>query len=146
MDERENQSGWGVLPSPAPLASPYVPYQQSAPERYPAKRGLIRGTLYPGLDLPFLGMVNETEKSDTILHDLQALSFAMQELMLYLDTHCEDREAADLYRQYAELYRTAAEQYQTQYGPLQCKDSVQDGKYRWICGPWPWEYKANEEV
>ncbi len=145
MDERENRDGCGILPAMAPLATPYVPYQQNAPDRYPAKRGLIRGTLFPGLDLPFLGMVNEVEKSDTILHDLQALSFALQELKLYLDTHCEDREAAELYRQYAELYKNAVEQYQAQFGPLRCENAVQDGKYRWICGPWPWEYNVNEE-
>ncbi len=49
--------------------------------------GLIRGTLFPGLDLPFMGMVNNTEKSDTPMHELQALAFAIQELALYLDTH-----------------------------------------------------------
>ena len=145
MDECENRDGCGVLPALAPLAVPYVPFQQNDPERYPAKRGLIRGTLYPGLDLPFLGMANDTEKSDTLLHDLQALSFALQELRLYLDTHCEDREAAELYSQYAGLYAAAVEQYQAQYGPLQCEDAVMDGKFRWICAPWPWELKANEE-
>ena len=145
MDENENRDGCGILPATAPLASPYVPFQQNSPERYTAKRGLIRGTLYPGLDLPFLGMVNETEKSDTAMHDLQALGFALQELGLYLDTHCGDQEAAELYGQYAELYQAAMEQYQTLYGPLTRADAVKDGKYSWICSPWPWEYKANEE-
>ena len=40
-----------------------------------------------------MGMVNNTEKSDTPMHELQALAFAIQELALYLDTHREDREA-----------------------------------------------------
>ena len=48
----------GVLPELAPLANPYVPFQQENPKQYTAKRGLIRGTLFPGLDLPFMGMVN----------------------------------------------------------------------------------------
>ena len=145
MDECENRDGCGVLPTLAPLAVPYVPYQQKNPERYTAKRGLIRGTLYPGLDLPFLGMVNETEKTDTPLHDLQALCFALQELALYLDTHCDDQEAAALYGQYAELYQAAMTQYQAEHGPLQRIDALQEGSYRWLCAPWPWEYKTNEE-
>lgn len=135
----------GILPSPAPLATPYVPFQMEDPEKYSAKRGLIRGTLYPGLDLPFLGMVNDEEKSDTPLHELQALAFAIQELGLYLDTHRDDREAAELFAQYAELYRNGLQTYQAEYGPLCMKDAVPDGSYLWTKGPWPWEFSANEE-
>ena len=92
------QPGEGRLPCCAPLANPYVPFQQEESPKYEARRGLIRGTLFPGLDLPFMGMVNNTEKSDTPMHELQALAFAIQELALYLDTHREDREALELYR------------------------------------------------
>ena len=115
------------------------------PEKYPARRGLIRGTLYPGLDLPFLGMVNELEKSDTPLHELQALAFAIQELGLYLDTHREDGDAAQLFAEYADLYRKGLDVYQQKFGPLCQKDAVQDGAYLWTQGPWPWEIAANEE-
>ncbi len=135
----------GILPGMAPLASPYVPFQQNNPEKYPADRGLIRGTLYPGLDLPFLGMVNDEEKSDTPMHRLQALAFALQELGLYLDTHREDREAAELFAQYAGLYRQQMEAYQAQYGPICQKDAVMNGTYLWTGGPWPWEIAANGE-
>ena len=60
---------------------------------------------------PFMGMVNNTEKSDTPMHELQALAFAIQELALYLDTHREDREALELYRAYQELYNKGVETY-----------------------------------
>ena len=135
----------GSLPAMAPPAYPYVPFQQAEPMRYEARRGLIRGTLYPCLDLPFLDMVNESELSDTPLHELQALGFALQELGLYLDTHSEDEEAAALYRQYAELYRNGMEQYQTDCGPLRQTGSVNNGKYTWTQSPWPWELAANQE-
>ena len=135
----------GTLPATAPLATPYVPFQVENPEMYPARRGLIRGTLYPGLDLPFLGMVNDEEKSDTPMHELQAMGFAVQELGLYLDTHREDREAAELFAQYAEMYRRGMEAYQEQYGPIFQKDAVMNGTYLWTKGPWPWENSANEE-
>ncbi len=135
----------GVLPSMAPLANPYVPFQAEGAEKYEARRGLIRGTLYPGLDLPFLGMVNDQEKSNTPLHELQALAFALQELGLYLDTHPEDGEAAELFSDYAALYKQGVETYQEKYGPLCLKDAVQNGSYLWSKGPWPWEISANEE-
>ena len=39
-----------------------------------------------------------------MMHQLQALGFAVQELGLYLDTHGDDTEAAELFRQYTEMY------------------------------------------
>lgn len=145
MEKRENHSCCGILPANAPLANPYVPWQQSNPEQYSAKTGFIRGTLFPCLDLPFLGMVNTEEKSDTMLHQLQALSFAVQELGLYLDTHDDDEEAVELFRQYTELYESGMQQYQKSCGPLFQKHAVDDGVYTWNKTPWPWEYRANQE-
>ena len=55
----------GNLPSCAPLATPYVPFQQANPQVYPATLAFIRGTLYPGLDLPFQNQVNTAEKTAT---------------------------------------------------------------------------------
>ena len=43
----------GNLPSCAPLATPYVPFQQVIPRSIRPTQAFIRGTLYPGLDLPF---------------------------------------------------------------------------------------------
>ena len=49
----------GQLPAMAPLANPYVPFQMENPPKYEARKGIVRGTLFPGLDLPFMGMVNK---------------------------------------------------------------------------------------
>ena len=68
----------GRLPDLAPLANPYVPFQMENPPRYDAPAGLIRGTLYPGLDLPFMGKVNTQEFPKTKMTNLQALGFAIQ--------------------------------------------------------------------
>ena len=87
MDKKQTEGGQGRLPAMAPLANPYVPFQLENAPKYEARKGLVRGTLFPGLDLPFMGMVNQTEKPVTPLSELQALSFAVQELALYLDTH-----------------------------------------------------------
>ena len=66
--------------------------------------GLIRGTLFPGLDLPFMGMVNNTEKSDTPMHELQAPGLCHPGAGALPDTHREDREALELYWLTRELY------------------------------------------
>ena len=134
----------GTLPAQAPLANPYVPFQEKDPPKYDARKALIRGTLYPGLDLPFMGMVNEKLKPDTILSQLQSVYFAVQELALYLDTHRDDQEALELYRSYQEMSVKLSKMYESQYGPLTHKHP-QKGPYRWLDDPWPWEYCANRE-
>ena len=92
----------GRMPAMAPLANPYVPFQLEDPPKYEARHALIRGTLFPGLDLPFMGMVNTKEKNVTPMTQLQSLAFAIQELALYLDTHRDDTEALEVYRAYSE--------------------------------------------
>ena len=94
---------------------------------------------FPGLDLPFMGLVNQTE-IHTPLGELMALNFAMQELGLYLDTHQNDAEARELFRQYSALYREGRTAYEAQYGPLQQMDGATEKQYTWLQDPWPWDY------
>ena len=135
----------GRLPAMAPLANPYVPFQMENPPKYETRKGLVRGTLFPGLDLPFMGMVNQREKEVTPLTELQAMAFALQELALYLDTHRDDREALEMYRTYQKMYHDAAAAYSRAYGPLNHGTPV-TGEYNWLNDPWPWEYAKNREV
>lgn len=135
----------GILPACAPLANPYVPYQKENAQTYQAGMGLVRGTLYPGLDLPFMGMVNQKEKSSTPLHRLQAMNFAVSELGLYLDTHADDQDATDLFNQYVEQYAEALRQYEKEHGSTTQMGAALTGRYEWLEGPWPWDYDANKE-
>ena len=135
----------GRLPACAPLANPYVPFQNEDPPKYEARKGLIRGTLYPGLDLPFMGMVNNREKNITPLTELQTLGFAIQELALYLDTHRDDREALELYRTYQEMYHKCMMEYNQQCRAIN-HSTPREGGYDWLDDPWPWEYCANKEA
>lgn len=147
MNQRNLQANGaeGRLPAMAPLANPYVPFQLENPPKYEAAKGLIRGTLFPGLDLPFMGMVNTKEKAITPLTELQTLAFAIQELALYLDTHKDDQEALSLYQTYQKLYHQGVSEYTRKYGPLNHKHPT-EGPYQWLDDPWPWEYCANKEV
>ena len=141
-DRKEYQ---GKLPNPAPLANPYVPFQNENPSQYDPRKALVRGTLFPGLDLPFMGMINKTEKPVTALTELQTLAFAIQELALYLDTHQTDHEALELYRKLQKLYDEARMVYECECGPL-THLSQGEGDYKWLNDPWPWEYAKNREV
>ena len=145
MDMKQNNGTEGRLPAMAPLANPYVPFQIENPPRYEPKKAWVRGTLFPGLDLPFMGMVNKCDKPATPLSELQTMAFVIQELALYLDTHKDDSEALDVYRSFQKMYHDAKEAYQKQYGPL-THGTPLDGPYRWLDDPWPWEYAGNREV
>ena len=135
----------GRLPAMAPLANPYVPFQLENPPVYDARKGIVRGTLFPGLDLPFMGMINQKELPVTPLTELQTMSFAINELALYLDTHKDDMEALEMYRTYQKMYAEGRKKYENECGPLNHL-SVSGESYRWLDEPWPWEFCAHREV
>ncbi len=142
--QRSREGMYGCLPAEAPLANPYVPFQKECPPKYEARKGMIRGTLFPGLDLPFHGMVNTQEKPVTPMSELQALAFAIQELALYLDTHRDDREAFEAYRNYQKMYEHCLKEYKQHHGPMNHMRMADGQCYEWLEDPWPWEYCRNK--
>lgn len=140
-----HQGREGHLPTVAPLANAFVPFQEEKPPMYEARKGWIRGTLYPGLDLPFMGMVNKKEKNVTPMTEMQTLAFAITELGLYLDTHKEDQQALELYQTYQRLYHEGLKEYSGSCGPFNHR-APSTGPYRWLDDPWPWEFCANKEA
>lgn len=143
---KKNRTGFeGRLPEMAPLANPYVPFQLENPPKYEPRTAMVRGTLFPGLDLPFMGMVNKKEKPVTPQTELQVMAFALQELALYLDTHRDDLEATELYQTYQKLYHQAMMDYTGNCRQLNHMMPT-EGNYQWLDDPWPWEYSANKEV
>lgn len=147
MDRKKDDQRYaeGRLPAMAPLANPYVPFQLENSPKYESRKGLVRGTLFPGLDLPFMGMVNKNELPITPLTELQTMAFAIQELALYLDTHRDDQEALELYRSYQKMYDEGRKTYEKMCGPL-THMSMTEGGFKWLDDPWPWEYAKNREV
>lgn len=140
------KGGMGTLPAVAPLANPYVPFQKESPPTYAPRTALVRGTLYPGLDLPYHGMVNNKEKAVTPLTELQTLAFVVQELRLYLDTHRDDKEALEVFCEYQKRYEEAKKLHEAKCGPLTQVSGCCHNEYRWLDDPWPWEYAANRGV
>lgn len=130
----------GILPECAPLAVPYVPYQQAGSQRYSQADALNNGTLYPGLNLPFHVKPTAAVLPQTHLTELQALEFVNQELALYLDTHPSDAEAFELFRQYTALEKAARATYVSMHGPVFRGETAESKTYTWLKDPWPWNY------
>ena len=128
----------GSMPPRAPLAMAYVPFQQPG-RRYTDEKALQRGTIYPGLALPFKGYENRGSLPKSPLNDVMTTGFILHELGLYLDTHPDDADACELYGQYLVKDAKNRKQFTEKYGPLTKSDAclVKNG---WLRDPWPWEY------
>ncbi len=139
-----NDSRFGSLPSYAPLAAAYVPMQETANDTYETSAALARGTLFPGLDLPFMNVVNDA-LPDTPMHEMMAIDFVADELELYLDTHSDDAEAFAMYQTFLALRQEARERYARACGPITQQDLLGSDRYAWTENPWPWEYRGRRE-
>lgn len=69
------------------------------------------------------------------------LSFTMDDLRLFLDTHPECTEAMVYYDEVQEQRRRAVAEWEEQFGPLTSYGNVDVdcGEWKWVCGPWPWQ-------
>ena len=134
----------GSMPSCAGLAVPYVPFQQNGSKKYSQSEALSNGTLFPGLNLPFHLKTEGSALPSNPLVELQALEFVVLELGTYLDTHPDDMEAFDLFKQYAAMEKAAKETYEAKFGPLMKSSAASGASYRWLQDPWPWNYQQNE--
>lgn len=129
----------GVLPPCAPLAVPYVPFQQEGSKRYSQQDALNNGTIFPSLNLPFFRKDVATNVVKGHLAELQALEFVVLELALYLDTHQGDAEAFELFKQYAAMEEAARTQYEEMHGPLTKRAAANSKTWNaWLSDPWPW--------
>lgn len=106
----------GTMPACAPLAVPYVPFQQQGNKKYDQANALANGTVFPALNLPFHLKVDADTLPDSHSTQLQALLFVITELGLYLDTHQDDTEAFRLFQQYTEMAQEAKKQYEEMPG------------------------------
>ncbi|MCI7804729.1 MAG: spore coat protein CotJB [Oscillospiraceae bacterium] len=80
---------------------------------------------------------------DKLFRTIQMYGFAIDEIVLYLDTHPNCQNALNYYHKYNELKREAVEEYNRLYGPLTAKQVRSREKWTWTNEPWPWERSAN---
>ena len=74
-----------------------------------------------------------------LMNFIDQTSFAMDDVMLYLDTHPCDQAALNYYHQVTNARTQAMEAYQRACGPLMADQVTSDNYWTWITGKWPWE-------
>ncbi len=78
---------------------------------------------------------------NNLMIDLQATSFALLEIQLYLDSHPGDPDALQDYATLNKRLRTLRKTYEQQYGPLTgFGDERVANRAGYVEQPWPWEY------
>lgn len=105
-----------------PIAYPYVPPQRFT-NRYSDEDAILRGTLFPELDLPFQEYQIKSPLPKTPMTEQMMIDFVCLELRLYLDTHPQDKNAIDMYSEYKK----------------KAADAKQQNQDDWVFSPWPWE-------
>jgi len=78
------------------------------------------------------------------LKNLQMLSFALDDVTLFLDTHPTDRMAIEYYNKYKVLRERAYREFKEKYGPISNYDVNVRNRWTWVDAPWPWEIDAND--
>lgn len=82
----------------------------------------------------------DNKSKQDLLREIMSLNFAINDLVLYLDTHPNDSRAIRMHGEYSEKLMKLTEKYQKLYGPLTV-NFVSD-TWDWIDQPWPWERGA----
>ncbi|MBQ7173053.1 MAG: spore coat protein CotJB [Clostridia bacterium] len=81
------------------------------------------------------------ESDQPALQNLQAIDFALQDTVLYLDAYPEEKEALDYYHALLERRAELLEQLSPDH-PLTVYDNIGD-TWNWGKNPWPWEVESN---
>lgn len=83
--------------------------------------------------------MSDGEKLLCFIHEV---SFVLDDLILYLDTHPTDERALQYYSSYKELLDQAVNDYTMYFGPLTAKNVNVTNYWDWVCQPFPWEMEA----
>lgn len=77
-----------------------------------------------------------------LLSIIDQASFAMDDVLLYLDTHPCDKAALNYYQYVRDLRQNAKNNYEANFGPLTVDQVRSDQYWTWVQGRWPWEGKG----
>ena len=80
---------------------------------------------------------------NTLLNKVRSYHFAALDLLLYLDTHPDDKKAFSMFQDVVAKAKQLKKEYQEKCGPLSAFAAAQFEKFEWLDSPWPWEKEAN---
>ena len=87
-------------------------------------------------------MGNRTEQA-ALLGQIGEVSFVMDELRLFLDTHPGDKEALAMFTANRTRRKELIDCYTAKYGPIEAYSAGGADCWNWTEAPMPWESEAN---
>lgn len=84
-------------------------------------------------------MNNTNRNMKAVFKEIQEISFAMDELRLYLDVHSDNTEALKLFDDYMKKRAELVAEYTKECGPIYSYFINTEKGWSWINGPMPWE-------
>ena len=84
---------------------------------------------------------NDCSSREKLMREINEVSFAVNDIHLFLDTHLCDEKALAYYEGVVERRKKLMNEYARTYGPLTINDAVLSGgdTWKWMEQPFPWE-------
>lgn len=79
----------------------------------------------------------------SMLNKIRSYCFAAQDLLLYLDTHPNDKKAFAMFQDVVKKAKELKKEYEASCGPLSVFAAADFDEFKWSDSPWPWEKEAN---
>ena len=109
---------------------------------YSYEEGFNKGNLFPKLYSKYKNYVYNLKVSsdkDKLLLQIQAHSFALKDLNLYLDTNPEDKQMLMEFNKVNRKLEDLKGEYERKYGPLCVNSNISTKQWSWNNNPWPWD-------
>ena len=78
------------------------------------------------------------QDKEALMRQIMEAGFAMDDVVLFLDTHPENQDALRYYQAVRDMRNQASAAYERQFGPLRYAD-VTSSSWDWVTEKWPWE-------
>ena len=79
-----------------------------------------------------------TQDKEALMRQIMEAGFAMDDVILFLDTHPENQDALRYYKAVRDMRDQSMAAYENQFGPLRYTD-VTSSSWDWVTEKWPWE-------
>ena len=79
-----------------------------------------------------------------MLKQVQCYNFAAYDMLLYLDTHPEDKKAFKMFQELVKKTNELKCEFEKNFGPLSQFRTASQDSFNWLDNPWPWEKEANK--
>lgn len=85
--------------------------------------------------------MNKHTSRQALLNHINQVSFAVDDVKLYLDTHPYDTQALAYFQEYSQHRNEALKEYAKNYTPLTVDTAVYScsDQWSWVDEPWPWQ-------